>query len=461
MPMAVKLAGSVVKYPARVSLGWYLALIVLGTLALHHPLCHNRQQESISWLDAAFTSTSATCVTGLIVRSTEHDFSLVGQAVILVLIQLGGIGIMTVTTYVMFHLGSRESLQHRLIISETLGADATDDLRKILRNVLLLAFAFESLGFLLLFARNAMDYPLAQAAWQALFHTISAFCNAGFSLHDDSLVRYQGDPVINLTMCGLIVAGGIGFPVILDIRRQLRWRGWDRWHRLHLHSKLTLITTAALILGGTICFTFLEWDGVLADKPFWQRPLIGLFQSVTCRTAGFNSVNIGDLTNASLFVCILLMAVGAGSCSTGGGFKVSTLAVLVMEAWAAFRGAKRINVFRRTVAEEAVVKAETLLVLFVTTAILALTMLLVFEQSSAPHPQSQGLFLDAFFEVTSALGTVGLSVGLTPHLTAPGRIIIIVLMFIGRLGPISVFAALSQAERKSILVYPDEEPMIG
>lgn len=456
-----KATGSLTKYPARTSFAWYLGLITVGSLVLLHPACRGSAERPISPLDAVFTSTSASCVTGLAVRSTEHDFSLFGQVVILLLIQLGGIGIMTVTTFIIFQLGARESLRHRAVLSETLGVDGGADLKWILRNVIFMTLLFEGTGFLLLAARNLFDHSLFEAAWHALFHSVSAFCNAGFALHDDSLVRFQGDPLVNLTVCALVVTGGIGFPVILDIKRTWSVPWTERWQRLNLHSKLMLTGTAALLLLGATSFLALEWDGVLKDLPLGERLLVALFHSVTCRTAGFNTVDVASLTNAMLFISILLMAIGAGPCSTAGGFKVSTVSVLVLRVWATFRGQTRVNLARRTIPRETIEQATATAAVFSAIAILALTSLLVIEQSSSPHPQSQGLFLDAAFEVVSALGTVGLSTGMTPHLTTAGRVIVILLMFIGRLGPISVFIALSRSERKEPVELPGEEPLIG
>lgn len=456
-----KPTGSLIKYPARTSFVWYLGLITAGSLVLMHPVCQGSANRPVSPLDAVFTSTSASCVTGLVVRSTEHDFSLVGQLVILLLIQLGGIGIMTVTTFVIFHLGGRESLRHRAVLSETLGADAGADLKWILRNVIFMTLLFEGAGFLLLTAHNLANHSLPDAMWHGLFHSVSAFCNAGFALHDDSLTRFQGDVIVNLTVSALIVTGGIGFPVILNLKRCCRgpWRGL--WQRLNLHSKLMLTGTAVLLALGTASTLVLEWDGLLKDMPYGQRLLVALFHSVSCRTAGFNTVQVASMTNAMLFISILLMAIGAGACSTAGGFKVSTVAVLVVRAWATFRGQTRVNLARRTIPRETVEQATATAIVFTAIAILALTSLLVIEQSSTPHPQSQGLFLDAAFEVVSALGTVGLSTGMTPHLTDAGRVIVILLMFVGRLGPISVFIALSRSERKEPVELPAEQPLIG
>lgn len=455
-------AGSLTKHPARAALGWYLGVILVGTFVLWLSICHGRPDEApISLLDATFTATSAVCVTGLAVRSTGADFSLWGQLAILVLIQLGGIGIMTVTTYIMFGIGGRADLRQRMIIAETLGGDPRSDLKWVVRNVLLLTLVFEAAGFAILAGRFLLEMPVGKALWQALFHSISAFCNAGFSLNDDSLERYQGDPIVNGTIMLLVVTGGIGFPVMLDLARNRHGPWSDRWDRLHLHSKLMLIGTLSLLVLATIAFLLLEWNNAMADAPLWQRPMMAAFQSVTCRTAGFNTMPIGTLTNASLFVTILLMMIGAGPCSTGGGFKVSTVMILVTYAWSAFHGEGKVNVFRRTIPMSAVQRAVATAMLFAVLAVVALLAMLFVEQSTLPHPQSQGLFLDAMFEVFSALGTVGLSTGMTSHLSAAGRFIIIVLMFAGRLGPISVFVALSRSAGRSKLEFPEEEPLIG
>jgi trk system potassium uptake protein TrkH len=453
--------GSLTKYPARASLLWYAGIIAAGAILLWMPACHGGSGRSISPLDALFTSTSATCVTGLVVRSTEHDFTFWGQLVILLLIQIGGIGIMTITTFMVFQFGGHGGLRDRVALSETLGAEPDVDLKWILRNVILMTAIFEGVGFLLLAVRGLFDHPPLTALWHALFHSVSAFCNAGFALHDDSLTRYQGDPLVNATICALVITGGLGFPVILDLKRN--WYGtWrDRWDRLHLHSKLMLIGTATLLVVSTVAILWLEWDDALQSMPVFQRPLVAFFHAVSSRTAGFNTLEVASLTNASLFITVLLMLIGAGACSTAGGLKVSTVMVLILRARDAFLGKGKLHLFRRTVPRGTIDRAMVTTMLFLVTVFVALTMLLVIEQSSGPHPESQDVFLDALFEVASALGTVGLSTGVTPQLTAAGRVIVIVLMFLGRLGPISVFAALSRSEREEKVEFPGESPLIG
>ncbi|MCA9246000.1 MAG: hypothetical protein KDA42_02765 [Planctomycetales bacterium] len=456
----MQVSGSLVKYPARVTFLWYLGLVVLGGLLLARPFCC-RSAEPVTALDAVFTSTSACCVTGLAVRSTEHDFSLAGQIVILVLIQLGGIGIMTVTTFLMTHVGRADSLRDRAVIAMTLGADAKSDLRSILRGVLLMTVCFEGCGFVILAIRNLFDYPPAEALWQALFHSISAFCNAGFALHDDSLMRYRGDPVVNATICALVVIGGLGFPVIFDVLRQSRGPRRGFWDRLQMHSKIMLMGTAGLLAVSTGIFMFLESEGLLRELPVWQWPMVAMFHSVSCRTAGFNTIDLTTMTNATLFFSMLIMAIGAGPCSTAGGLKVSTVVVLLLQSLTSFRGYQRINIFRRTIPRSVVNRAIATTMLFVIIAGAALTILMMFEQAEKPHIEAGHEFMDASFEVASALGTVGLSTGITGDLTQAGRVIVILLMFLGRLGPISVFVALSLHERTERIEMPAEEPLIG
>jgi len=455
--------GSTAKLPARMALAWYSGGVTLGTLALRAPWCHGdgAAENPITLMDALFTSTSAICVTGLVVRSTGHDFNTLGQLVILLLMQIGGIGIMTVTTYIMFSMYGQIDLRQRMVITETLGGKSHVDLQWVLRNILVLALLVEGIGATVLTIRFTFDYPLPEAIWQAVFHSVSAFCNGGFALHDDSLVRYAGDPVVNVAIMGMIVIGGLGFPVLLDVRRNWHSDWHERWDRLHLHSKLMLVGTAAFILLGTAIFLSLEWNYQLRDRPFWQRPMIAMFQAITCRTAGFNTLDVAGLTNASLFVSVLLMAVGGGACSTAGGFKVSTIMVLLAHAWNALRGRPRINLFRRSIPSDTVQRAIATVMLFFLVAVVALMLLLVIEQATHSERALKEAFLDSVFEIVSALGTVGLSTGLTTQLSAPGLALIMALMFIGRVGPISVFVALSQRQERAQIEFLKEEPLIG
>jgi trk system potassium uptake protein TrkH len=456
-----RFVGSLVRHPARLSFLWYAAVAILGAIVLSRTACRAPDAERITYLDAAFTSTSALCVTGLTVRSTGHDFSWLGQAVILALIQIGGIGIITVTTFLTLTMGGKQTLHNRTLLANTLGAGREPDLRWVLSRVVRFTLWFELAGAVLLSARFMFDYPPLEALWQGVFHSISAFCNAGFSLNDSSLMAYQGDWWVNLTIMVLIISGGIGYPVMIDLSRHWHRPWQERWEPLMLHTKLMIIGTAALLVFGTLSVLVLESENALRGMNWPRRLLISAFQSVTCRTAGFNTVDIGSLTNATLFVSMLLMVIGAGPCSTAGGFKVSTFSVLVLRAWATFRGYSRVNFARRTLPEEMVDAAVATALVFTVVTIVGLTGILALEQSIMSHDQTQGVFLDASFEVVSALGTVGLSTGLTQQLTDFGKVIIIALMFIGRLGPITVAAVFTLARRTDAIAYACEEPLIG
>jgi trk system potassium uptake protein TrkH len=357
----------------------------------------------------------------LTVRSTVNDFSGFGQGVILVLIQLGGLGIMTITTLAAFQIGGQATLRQRAVVADTLGVKSGRDLRWVGRTVFLTVLVSEAAGFLL----------LADA----------------------------GNTGINLAICGLIIVGGIGFPVIIDVGTRLQQRR-DVWQRLSIQSKLMLIGTAGLLALGAVSFWALEWDEALADEPLATRILMGLFHTTTCRTAGFNTIDYGTLASSTLFLTIILMAIGAGPCSTAGGFKVSTLMTLLVSSWSSFRGLPRANIFRRTIPATAVRRATATALLFGAVATLALVALLVVE-SRNPTSDRPRWFLESLFECISALGTVGLSTGITPLLSDPGKIVLIVLMLVGRLGPISAAVALSRQRTPYQPEYLEEEPLVG
>jgi len=455
-----KYVGNLAKYPARTALAWYLGVIAVGTLLLWLPVSRQDRREPVSLVDAAFTATSATCVTGLTVRSTANDFSFFGQVVILLLIQLGGIGILTITTFVFLSLGGSDSLRRRMLVAQTVGNAERISLRRLLTLVVVTVFGIESLGFFLLLVRNWIGMTPAIPVWEALFHSVSAFCNAGFALRDDSLIAYRSDPLVNATMIGLIVFGGLGFPVLLDIVRTVRGKRARLWERCHLHTKLMLIGTVLLLLLGSASFLALEWNGSLRDEPAGTKLLAACFHSATTRTAGFFTTGTESLGTPTLFVAMLLMLVGAGPCSTGGGLKVSSLMVLVLCGWWRFRGVASGSVFRRSVSRRSVERAVTTALLFAAVAVVGLAVLLIVQHSS--HASTSDLdFLDASFEVASALGTVGLSTGLTPRLSDLGKVVVMILMLTGRLGPVSVLIALSRVEEPSRLEFPEEEVLVG
>ena len=451
--------GSLVSYPARVSFAAYALTILLGGVALTLPAARQPGRPAVSLVDGVFTATSACCVTGLTVRSTANDFSALGQGLILFLIQLGGLGIMTITTLVSFQLGGQATLRQRAVVADTLGIKSGRDLRWVAWGLLATVFLCEAVGFLALCWSAWGSAPARDVAWASLFHAVSAFCNAGFALHDQNLVPDRGSAAVNLVICGLIILGGLGFPVIFDVCARL-WRREPLWGRLHTQSKMMLIGTAALLAFGAVSFWLLEWEEAIAREPVGTKLLMGLFHSTTCRTAGFNTVDYGALSSATLFLAIILMAIGAGPCSTAGGFKVSTAMTLVVSAWSSFRGRNRVNFFKRTIPEAAIGRATATALVFVAMAIAALVTLLVVEARN-PLASRPRWFLESLFECISALGTVGLSTGITPGLSDAGKLVLVALMLAGRLGPITAAVALSRHRHAWQPAYPEEEPLVG
>lgn len=453
--------GSIDQFPARSTLISFAALVLTGALLLWAPFSSQNASAPISFSDALFTSTSAACVTGLSVRSTGNDFSFVGQVVILLLIQLGGIGVTTISTFLFLRLGQTASLRQRKMAEETVVGAHRSDLRSVLRSVLIYTFGCEALGAAILATRHAaalsfagkLETQWSQALWDAVFHSVSAFCNAGFGLFDDNLTPYRGDWVVNLTICGLVICGGIGFPVAFDVIKRERDHR-SLWERLQLHSKVMLIGTGVLLFGGGAALWAIETEKCLSSMPLAEQALVAFFHSTSARTAGFNTIPLDKLSQAGLFILIVLMFIGGGPCSTAGGSKVSTCGVLLMSAWSRFRGRPHVNLFRRTVPEENIERATAVLGMMATFVVLGLTALLLLEEKVIP-------FLDLLFETVSALCTVGLSTGITPKLGEPGRFVLVMLMFVGRLGPLSVFIAFSAAERVRGKQYPQEGVLVG
>lgn len=454
-----QLTGTITTYPARVSFIAYVLTILIGGTVLTLPVSRQPGKAPISFVDGVFTATSACCVTGLSVRSTAHDFSFFGQAVILILIQLGGLGIMTITTLAAFQLGGQASLRQQAIVAETLGIKAGNNLRSVALAVFLVVALTEAIGFVLLAWATWDRGTPSEVLWASAFHVVSAFCNAGFALADDNFMAYAGNIPVNAIIATLIIVGGIGFPVILDLGTRGR-RSKDFWQRLSVHTKMMLLGTAILLVAGAISFWVFEWDGAVAKEPVKTRILTGIFHSVTCRTAGFNTVDYAQLTSPTLFLAIILMAIGAGPASTGGGFKVSTFMTLLVSSWSSFRGLPRANFFKRTISPSAIRRATATSLLFGAVAIAALLALLSVEAGGSMDARPRW-FLEALFECISALGTVGLSTGITPQLSDAGKIVLVVLMFLGRLGPLTAALALTRQRTPYQPEYLEEEPLIG
>lgn len=456
-PLSLRFSRSILRSPARVSILGFAGLISLGSLLLALPQAS--RGDSIGWVNALFTATSATCVTGLVVVETGKAFTQFGQGVILVLIQVGGLGIMTLSTLFLLMAGRRPSLVGRIVIRDTLTHGEERSLASLLRDVLLFTLIMEAAGAALIFIRLLPGRRAIDALYMAVFDSISAFCNAGFSLFTDSFVAYRGDWVLNWVLICLIVSGGIGFLVLYELkrRRPFQRRGWSR---MSLHSKLVISTTAILVTAGTLLILIMEWHNTLKGLSVPGRFLAALFQSATARTAGFNTLNIGGMANETLFVLIVLMFIGASPGSCGGGIKTTTFASLIVLALSRLRGQEKPQIFHRSIPEESISKAVGV-VMISTVVIVAGTMaLLMTELGEISHSASRGRFLELLFEVVSAFGTVGLTTGITQGLSDLGKLILTCIMFVGRLGPLVVAIAVSR-RITSHYYYAEESIMIG
>jgi trk system potassium uptake protein TrkH len=437
--------------PAQLIVLSFAAAIAVGTLLLRLPLAH-AEGVRIGWIDALFTATSAVCVTGLVVVDTGRDWSPAGQAMILLLIQIGGLGILTVGSLLALVTGRRLGFRHRLQLQSQLNALQVGGVVRLVRSIVLVVVGVEIVGALVLYVRFSAVEGWGHGAWQALFHSVSAFNNAGFSLYPDSLVRFVDDPVVNLAVMILVVLGGLGFVVVVNLISRYRQ---EQRTPLTLHTKLALTATAWLIATATVVLLLLEWTNpaTLGELPWSTRGLVALFQAITPRTAGFNTVNYAAMTEASLMFTMLLMFVGGNPGSTAGGIKTVTFFVLVGSAWSISRGRGELHLFNRRVPLEIAVRAGVItLTSFVVIAV-ALTLLAITDAERG--------MLALAFETFSAFGTVGLSMGATPELSVPGKIIVVLLMFIGRLGPLTMALALVERPVSARIEYPAEEVVVG
>lgn len=437
--------------PQVVSLG-FAGVILLGAILLALPIA-SKSGHSLRFLDALFTSTSAVCVTGLVVVDTGTHFTQFGQFVIISLIQVGGLGFMTFSTLLAILLGKKIGLKERLLIQESFNQLTLSGLVKLIRNVIITTLIFEGIGGIILTIRFMADFPLQRALAFGFFHSVSAFCNAGFDLFGQvfgpftSITHYVSDWTVVLTIGGLIVLGGLGFPVIVELSK------YRQTKHLSLHTKLVLSITAILIVAGTILILIFEFTNprTLANAEPQTKFLGALFQSITPRTAGYNSLDISKMRIGSWFIMIILMFIGASPSSTGGGVKTTTFGVLMATVAAAIHGKEDPEFFERRIAKDLVYKAITIVT--VALALIAFVVLVM----SLVEPYN---FIQLLFETVSAFGTVGLTTGITPSLTDLSRILITITMFLGRVGPVTVMVALS-AHNAHQAKYIEERLMIG
>jgi len=445
-------------HPATLLLNSYLMAIGLGTALLVLPYAST--QGHLPLVDAVFTATSAICVTGLIVVDTGSHFTPFGQGVILCMIQIGGLGIMTISVILFRVVGRRIAFHQRMAVQELFTHTPRKDIYQLLRSIVVFTVLVEGVGTLLFLAHWWGELPFTRALAMAVFHAVSAFCNAGFSLLSSSFTAYRDSVLLNATACSLIILGGIGFPLVHEFWWLVRKRKKGRL-RLSVQAKTVLLTSGILILAGTAVFLATGGTAMGGESP-GGRVLASVFQSVTCRTAGFNTVDIGALNSTVLAFMVFLMFFGASPGSCGGGVKTTTLAVLFSFSWSRLWGRIRVNMFRKSIPYDTVTRSVIVTLLSVALIATALFLLLWVQQGRATHGAAQEeTFIAYLFEVVSAFGTVGLSMGATARLGALGKIIIIAMMLIGRVGIPTFTYVIAGTEARSGFEYAEENLMIG
>jgi len=436
----------------------FLVIITFGTCILLLPWA--TRGESLNVVDALFTAVSAVCVTGLTVVDISQNFTPFGQIVVLTLIQMGGLGIMTFSTFFLYLLGRRISIRGREVIDSTFMTTPVQNIGSLLRRIMMLVFVIEGVGVVLLTLSWMRYFPFPQALYHGFFHAISAFCNAGFSLFSTSFEQFQLDPFINFVSMALIILGGLGFVVLIDFKN--RWsRSSGPIRRLSFHTKVVCSVAFFLIFISAFFLFYVERIHSLSAYAPNSGFLIALFQSVTARTAGFNTISISRLSNGGCFILMFLMFIGAAPGSCGGGVKVSTLGILVAMFISRLRGQDESHIFYHTIPRETISKALTIVISAVILIAVIFMGLLFSENWNTPVEQSRGHFVELLFETISAFGTVGLSMGVTPTLSTIGRILITILMFVGRLGPLTMAVVLTRPVSRGKFRYARGEVMIG
>jgi trk system potassium uptake protein TrkH len=435
--------------PSRVLVLGFAGVIFAGSLLLSIPQA-TAAGKTTPYIDALFTATSAVCVTGLVVVETGRHWSILGQLVTIVLIQVGGLGIMTMSTLFALIIGKRISLRERLLIQEAAGLSRMAGVVRLVKAILQVTLVAEGAGALLLTARFARDMPLAKAAYFGVYHSVSAFCNAGFDLFGTSFMGYVGDWTVNLVVTSLIIVGGIGFTVIVELwETRLGRRG-----RLSLHSRTALKVTAWLLCAGTVLMYLFERynPATLAPLPPHARLLAAYFHAVTPRTAGFNTIATGKMTLPALVVTMVLMFIGASPGGTGGGIKTTTIATVVSMVGSILRGKQDVEMGDKRLARDVVDRA---------LAIAALSLGLLVVVTVLLSATQKALLVGMMFEATSAFGTVGLSMGITPTLTTGGKLFIMMTMFAGRVGPLTLAMAIAQRAHVAPVRLPEDRLLVG
>ncbi|WP_270181272.1 TrkH family potassium uptake protein [Alkalihalobacillus sp. CinArs1] len=430
--------------PLQVLILVFGCFILIGAALLKLPFATT---EEIGWIDALFTSTSAMTVTGLVVVDTGQAFTLFGELVIASLIQLGGLGIMTFAVITFMMLGKKIGMKQRLLVQQATNQNSPGGVIRLVKTIFLFSLTVEAIGMIILAFRWVPELGVKDGLYASFFHSISAFNNAGFSIWSDSLMGYVGDPVVNIVISALFIVGGIGFTVLDDLVRTKRLRS------LALHSKIMLIGTLVINVVAMFGFLFLEFHNpnTLGDLTMSEKLWSSYFQGVTTRTAGFNSVDIGAIGTGTAFLMFVLMFVGAGSTSTGGGIKLTTAVVIILAAFTFLKRKSDPVLYGRTIRKEVVLKSLTISIMSILLVYLSIFILVQTENADVNA---------IIFEAVSAFGTVGLSMGLTGDLSQVGRIVIIFLMFLGKIGPLTLAFSLAQPDRSRIR-YPNEDLLTG
>jgi len=435
--------------PAQLIIVSFATIILFGSFLLYLPYSR-AHGTNLRYIDALFTSTSAVCVTGLIVVDTARAFSRIGQIFLIMLIQAGGLGIMTIAAFIQVSLGSQMSLYGRFSTASLLDQGDLKNLYSIIRAIVLTTFLLEFVGILMFLPYFMRHMPGGfEALFHTVFHSVSAFCNAGFSLYSDSFVKAGSIVWPNIVLISLIVSGGLGFTVLRNLGRRIVL---GERERLTVQTRIVLISSVSLLLFGTVNFYLFERDHILSGIRPYEKFLASLFQSVTARTAGFNTVNIAGLRPITLFMMSILMFIGASPGSTGGGIKTTTFFILILSIITILRDQRFNTIFRRRIPFQVVNRAFAILVAAIALVILG-TLLLGFTEKFT--------FIQIYFETISAFGTVGLSTGITPHLSDFGKIVIMLMMFVGRIGPLTMVLAIRNLQRTKLVTFPEERVMVG
>lgn len=439
-------------HPTQVLVLGFLSLILIGTVLLNLPIA-SRSGESVGFVNALFTATSAVCVTGLVVVDTLTHWTTFGHVVILLLIQIGGLGFMTLGTLFAFIVGKKIFLKERMLMKESLNQFSVSGVVRLTKYILIMTFIIEAIGAVLLSTVFIPEHGFLKGVWYSVFHSVSAFCNAGFSIigNFQSLTPYVNNPIVTLTVVTLVVLGGIGFVVILEVLEKKSFK------KFSLHTKLALTMTGALLILGFFAILTLEFNNpaTMGDLPWYSKILSSIFHSVTPRTAGFNTLPMGSMTVAALFITMVFMFIGGSSAGTAGGVKVTTVGLVIAGVASEIKGKNDIEAFEKRIPLHQIIRAIAIIGLSLGVVILVIMVLSITEQDAS--------FLEIMFESISAFGTVGLSLGITTELSVIGKIVVAITMFFGRVGPLTIFLALAQRRQKNMgtLRYPEEKIIIG